>query len=160
MPEALAFLFASVEALPTSAALAAIEAEVSRLKGIAGDADIAWAISLVTAAVGHPASREPADLDEVRARVEDVLVLARVKDRIFVRIGDSTWTKYRAGAVDPPDRVALQPENETARSFSPLIKHLASVDAADFEACGFVPLDLAHQGQHALSNPDTKAASA
>jgi len=68
------------------------------------DRDITWRVARVAFAIGSPQAKCPPDLAEVRARVADVLALEIVKTQRYVRIGDSTWTRYVVVAVLPVER--------------------------------------------------------
>ncbi len=146
--------------------------------GQSDDPDVAWAVARLAYAVGHPAARNAADLDEVRAAVDHVRRVAQVKSTRYYRIG-SNWVLYEVVAVlgyPDGDRVLLFPVPQRGRyAFDPavpqvtldgravpwslfeppLLSLLAATDTASWDRAGFVPQARAVPGDARLP-PDVR----
>lgn len=147
------------------------------------DPDLAWVVSRVSFAVGHPAAKAPPDLAEVQAAVTAAVAFYKVKHTMYYRIGDTMWEKLVvfclcpvAGGDTAGDRVILLHEPpsgsvykradpgdpwallngykvEWPRFEPPIVRLLVSESSTERDASGFVAVELAQPG-NAKMGPD------
>jgi len=139
------------------------------------DEDLAWRAARVAFAIGTPQARRGPDLADVRERVAEALALETAKATRYVRIGDSTWTRYVLVAAWPSkegDIAFLLPAPPIGSRYSfdrslpafslggkpvswpgfdpPLVSDLVSGDPVRLARAGFIPEAIAVQGNASL----------
>jgi hypothetical protein len=173
--------FASFDVGPE---LREVVSALSVLESDEDDSDLAWVVSRISFAVGHPAAKAPPNVSEVKATVTAAIALHKAKRTKYYRIGDSKWEKLVvfcrcpvAGGDMAGDRVILLPDPGTgeyepadpgdpwaflaARKVSwpsfepPLVRLLVSENSAERDASGFVEVSLAQPGNTKMG-PDVE----
>jgi len=147
------------------------------------DNDLAWVVSRVSFAVGHPAAKAPPNVSEVQAAVTAAVAFHKAKNAKYYRIGDAMWEKHAvfclcpvAGGDTAGDRVILLPEPPNGSVYKaadpgdpwvflngykvdwprfepPLVRLLVSENSTERDASGFVAVELAQPG-NAKMRPD------